>query len=363
MVKIMHIINNLNVGGAESLLLNICDGLKKRNPVVDFVVVILEDKRALAAKFKEKGIRIICLDILSKNIGPFYKIKKILNVIKQEKPTIVHTHLLISDLFGQIAAFLAGIKYRVCTIHNMELKRDLGDWKSRKITSLLSTHLIAVSKCAKQFCVDKKLYPKRKMSVIYNAPSFEYDLKKPKCLPKKNSSIRLINVGRLFDQKGQIYLLEAMKQLEKHTQKISLEIYGTGPYLEKFNDFVMENNLQNTLLMGLSNNVKSVLEKSDIFVASSLWEGFHIAIVEAMSVGLPIILTNIPPHRELLENIPDYPLFVEPGNSRAISEAIKRLILSPELYNELSKKCYERSKDFSISKMVQNYNSFYKSLE
>jgi len=358
-IKILQIINDLNRGGAETLLLNICKGLLYNYEEFEFKVAILREKRYLEGDFVKSGVTVNCLYLDKKN--PFRKIVALYNEIIKYSPDVVHTHLLFANRFGLFVAFLAGVKKRICTIHNMEKPRDFQGKLTRIMTSLFATHIITVSDSVKKFCVENKIYSARKMYRIYNAPGFSTTVKVPKEFDKSKSEIKLINVGRLSKQKGQMYLIRAMNQL-KSMFSVTLDIYGEGEeenVLRNEIDTIKNEKIQ---LRGNSLHVDKILSNADIFISPSLWEGFNMSVVEAMNMGVPTILTSIPPHLELLKEIENYPLFVSPESSNDIVKAIKLLIDSPDLYKTISEQLIFQSKKFTILELITNYNNFYKSL-
>lgn len=363
----MHFINNLNRGGAEILLLNICKGLLQKYSGYEFKIVILEDRQCLTPEFEKSGIEVICLNVIGSGfvdslIGRFQKIIKSYQTIKRYNPDIVHTHLLLSDRFGLIAAFLAGVKNRICTVHSMERKRDIQDKISRFITTLFATKIITVSNSAKKFCINNKMYPKKKLYTICNAPGFTPKNILPKKFILQKEHFRIINVARFVEEKGQIYLINAIKELNNFEYKFELEIYGHGSLEKVLREEVAKQNITNIFFKGITSNIQAELKRADIFIASSLWEGFNMALVEAMSMGIPVIATNIPPHQELFQDTRDYPFLIETANSQGIVKAVLSLLASPDLYLELSIKCLEQAKRYSLDKMLKNYDTFYKTI-
>jgi glycosyltransferase involved in cell wall biosynthesis len=85
------------------------------------------------------------------------------------------------------------------------------------------------------------------------------------------------------------------------------------------------------------------------------------SIVEGMCAGIPLILSDIPPHREILRNVEDFS-FVRNSSPIEIAKIFKRLISDKSYYSYVSEKMIERSHDFSLQKMIAKYNAFYRSV-
>lgn len=135
------------------------------------------------------------------------------------------------------------------------------------------------------------------------------------------SGFKFINIGRLTEEKGQWFLIRSFRKvLDKH-EDTKLIILGDGELKDDLNDFIKNMNLEkNVFLLGNQENVFPLLKNSDCFVFSSLWEGFPMTLIEAMSMELPIVSTDcktgpresLSPDIKLDEKI-EYPHFGEYG--------------------------------------------------
>ncbi len=356
---IVHVINNLNRGGAETLLLNICKEVKKKEASVDFRIILLENLSYLADDFKSAGIPFEVLPFKSTNF--FHNVSVLTKRLKELKPVAVHSHLLRSDRIALISAFLAGIKYRYTTIHSMIPSSNRYDAFARLMTTVFATKLIAVSNSARLYSQKNHLYPLRKITLIYNAPGF-----KPSRTPtakQLSGKRKLVNVGRLHIEKGQVYLIRAIRNLADKGIECSLKILGDGdqrPYIESE---IAELNLSKHVeLVGITNNVEKYLNEADFFVASSLSEGLPLAQIESLMVGLPLVATSIPTHKEILskDDKETKILLCNPNDAESLTEAITSDIsLTPDEYHEESLRALRIGDLFSLDKMVDQYSRLY----
>jgi glycosyltransferase involved in cell wall biosynthesis len=108
--------------------------------------------------------------------------------------------------------------------------------------------------------------------------------------------------------------------------------------------------------MIMPDEIPSFLRTLDVFCVPSRWEGFGVAFLEAMASGLPIIASDIPPHKELMDNAG---ILIPPENEDLFRSTLKRLIDSPDLRKILGKKALERVKVFSIATTVRKYETLF----
>lgn len=171
--------------------------------------------------------------------------------------------------------------------------------------------------------------------------------------PEQGSLI--VACGRLVEQKGFTYLLQAFANLP-NSYKAHLWILGEGP---------LENQLkrQATVLqcfervkfLGFQPNPRAYMQMADVFVLSSLWEGFGNVIVEAMSTGVPVVATNCPHGpSEIIESGVNG-LLVPPANQDALKNAIGEILNNKKLRERLSQEGQKRSKDFLANRIAMQY--------
>ena len=152
---------------------------------------------------------------------------------------------------------------------------------------------------------------------------------------QSNNKINLISVGRLHFQKGYDRLIQAIKKLEKDKlmDNISLEIYGDGPDQENLKKLVKDLNLTETIkLQGRTNNPYNKIKNSDLFILSSIYEPFGLVIVEAMTLGIPVLATSNSATSELINNNKNG-LIVD-NSVEGIYIGLKKIIKDSKLINK-----------------------------
>jgi glycosyltransferase involved in cell wall biosynthesis len=178
---------------------------------------------------------------------------------------------------------------------------------------------------------------------------------------KENNFFIILSIGRLIDVKNPTCLLKAFKNCGIKNSK--LIFIGNG-YLK--NSLVNASKCyKNVEFTGLikRNEVYKYLQKADLFVSTSKVEGLPISVLEAMANSCPVILSDIPPHREIAEFLDFIPL-LDPNNIKEFSEEIlKYSKMLPRKRKEMGKKCRKLvEKRFSLNIMLKKYEELYSRL-
>jgi len=170
--------------------------------------------------------------------------------------------------------------------------------------------------------------------------------------------IRLISVGRLVSQKDFSTIIYSFSSVQSKFNNVKLMIIGEGELKNTLMGMSKKLKIDNKIkFIGWKNSVDKYLKASDIFIFSSLIEGFGSVIIEAMSYGLPVISTDTSyGPREILNN-GNYGILVPIGNIKKMGKAIIDLITNKNLYARMSKKSIERTKYFTIDKMLNKYKT------
>lgn len=376
MVKVLYLYESLRLGGgAEQLLLTTLKYLD-RNKFTPLVYAIGVNGK-IGEKIEKSGITVRALNKkihLSNSIDIIYNLVQIL---RKENPDILHTNLFFSNIYGRIAAKIAGIKLVVTSLHNPDYTyENNGKWtfKIRKAidkytAKLCNTVFIAVSEFVKKD-FEKQLGFKN-IKVIYNCVDAPYFKKiyiskieeKREEIGLKKDDIVLLNVGRLHPQKGQIFLIEAFSLICKNNPKYKLIIIGSGLIGDRLKIKVNDLNLSDSVIfLKDREDVREIMSACDIFVFPSLYEGFGIALVEAMAVGMPVIAFDIESLREIIRNNIDGAL-VEKQNSVKLAEAIYAIAQDNERRHYLGKNAKKRTLEmFGVNTYIKKLENFYQDM-
>lgn len=305
------------------------------------------------------------------NIGLILELKR---EIQKEKPDIIHISGMQSAGFHcMIAAVLAGCKNRIITTHGFSGDAlDISNFKKfifnriiEPITLILATHVHGISEYTFSKEMVKK-YASNKRCYIYNLPPSKIELNQRgnirKTLGIRDDEIVFTTVSRIVFDKGYKDLAEAIHRL-RYINNIRFLIVGDGAYEELFrNQVIDEIKDEKVIMLGKRSDVMSILIESDVFVLPTLHENLGNVFLEASSVHIPSIGTNIGGVPEVIEDGVTG-ILVPPYNSKILSEAILKLYRKPELRREMGQKAYERlNSHFNSLKIAKQFDELYSSI-
>nr|HID58909.1 glycosyltransferase [Desulfobacterales bacterium] len=369
-IKIVHILKATGVCGTENHLLKLLPELDKRFNI--HVVLLLENNNPVAEfreRLKKSGIRVHTITI--RHHLDLLVIWKIYSTVKRIEPDIVHTHLIHGDLYGTIASRMAGVTRIVSSKHNPDpFRKNLLFRLLNKSISRYHRRVIAISDSLKDFLHETEGIDIEKITVIkygLDCKQAETDLGKSARIESLRSEFRIPddrviigNVARLIPQKGHLFLIEAFRRLVRDGLKIVLVIVGDGYLRERLEREVTRKGLEDSVFFtGFRSDAVRLIAGFDIFVFPSIWEGFGLVLLEAMSWRKPVVASNVGAIPEIVVD-GETGILVKAYDISDLKEAMRRLVESSETRNYMGRKGYERLlSQFSVEKMVKKTESIY----
>lgn len=259
---------------------------------------------------------------------------------------LVHSHGYFADIMGMPLCKILKIPH-ISTSHGfISSDRNLKIYNFLDRSSLrFCDKVIAVSEGIKEDLIENGIN-ESKIIVIQNAVQnsynpdyfFESRLNKRKLIRMNEEEYVVGYVGRLSDEKGLEYLIGAGLILKEKGEAFKILIIGDGPKREELENLVREKGLEKEVIFtGFQDDVEKWLAALDVFVLPSLTEGTPMALLEAMSLGIPVVATHVGGVPQVIENGVNG-FLIEPANSRALVEKIKVLRENPALRKEMSVK-------------------------
>lgn len=334
-----------------------------------------------ALKFKEKGYNVFVvtskgspldnrcaeagINVLHANAGDLsflnpFKYSSLIRFYKREQiDTVVFSSS--QDLkLGGISAKRAGVK-TIAYLRGLAVVIK-GSAINKYLFKSVLTHIIANSEETKRTIL-KNLHtviPEEKIRVVYHGIDLkDFDDKatgRLAAVPRKEGKIILGNLGRLTKQKGQKYLIELAKKLKEKGVDFELFIAGDGDLKDELQQLIDQNNLNNEVtLLGFVRETEQFIQSIDIFLLSSIWEGFGFVIVEAMAGKKPVVCFDITSNPEIIADgktgyLVDYP------NIDQFSDKVIELIKDEKLRKNFGEKGRERAENlFEINDRITEF--------
>jgi len=357
-MKILYIITKSEAGGAQTHVAELCKYFSNKGNTVG---VLSYPGGWLQTEVEKMGIKFFANNYFSNSLNPVRIIKAYLEtkkVIKEFKPDLVHCHSSAAGAYGRLA-----VRNKIRTLYTAHgWGFNIGvpffqKWIAILIEKYLSGYtskIICVSDFVKNLGLKFRIAPEDKFVVIKNGVLVKEI--NPRSIDKK---VRIVFVGRLAEPKDPLLLLEAVNKI-KDKSLFEVSIVGDGKKRIECENFIKEKHLVNVKIFGELDllEVDKLLQDSDIFVLISKWEGLPLTILEAMSVGLPVVVSNVGGISEVVNT--ENGILVE-NKVDDIEQALVELIQNRGLRLKMGESGYEKVKQsFSLGKMLEELEYIYK---
>lgn len=298
-MRVAQIIDSLKTGGAQKLQVTFARAA--RSLEIEICVISLNDTvdRTIACELKYLGVEVIEFPA-GKVIDPL-RVKALAAVLNSRRVNVIQTHLTSANITGCLAGWMAGIP-TVATLHSAGVDRKLVPIHRRFLESAVlrtaASRVVAVGRMVAE--ANRKRMLGKQIDVIHNAvpplPALSDEERRQirKTLTGDALVPLFISVGRLSLPKAYPDLLMAFQLVHRSRPDAVLLIAGDGMLKQKLQEQIEQLGLkQNVFILGLRDDVPRLLAASDVYVSSSHWEGLPVAVLEAMSAGLPVIATAV----------------------------------------------------------------------
>lgn len=370
MKKVLFFIPNLMHGGAEKVLINLVNNLDKDKYDITLQTIFDEgvNKKYLNNDIKYKYV----FKNLFRGSTTLFKLFKpeflYRNLIKDEYD------IVISYLEGPTARIISGCPHdskKISWIHiemtdTKKLSKGFRNVKEAKKCYSKFDKIICVSNNVKEEFSNISDIDSDNMNVLYNTNESDYILEKSKEIVEDikfdTNTINICSVGKIVETKGYDRLARVHKRLKEENLNYHIYILGIGEDQKKIEKYLADNNLENRFtFIGFRDNPYKYVSKCDLFVCSSLREGFSTSITESLIVGTPVVSTLCSGAHELLGVNNEYGIVVE-NSEDGIYEGLKTLLHNPDLLNYYKEKAKERGRLFSKEKTIKAVENMIDSL-
>lgn len=295
--KLVYIIPNLGTGGAEKLVLELSNHIDKT--LFEVCIVVFYNQKEDTHNYDYLISKNIKIYFLNKKPGfdfsMFFKLTKLLKTLK---PDIIHSHL---DTLLYLIPSLTKKRKVFFTIHNTPSDEATGLQKFIRLYCFKCRNVVPIAISKTLALKTQKYYNlHRNVPTIDNGISLSNEVKQVS--KKENENFIFINVSSFKPAKDHITLLKAYKEFHKMHKNSELWLLGDGDLRTNIMEYIKNNSIEGVTLYGNVSNVYDYLLKADVFLLTSLYEGLPLCLLEALSVGLPIVSTNVGGICDIIEN-------------------------------------------------------------
>lgn len=376
-MKVLYILDTINVGGAETSLIEIA----KHFITIEPVFVHIYKGEILKYKLIDAGIKVYSINIEEK-YGYKNAIAELKKIYELESPDLIHSTLYRSDMLARkmkshypniplVGSFVTNsytsLRYKKKPIL-LRVKLYMA-YLQDKISSKKVDLYISNSETIKRLEGKALGVSPDKIKVIYRGR----DIKKFDGISREKIDIIekkfnltgknvLLNVSRLIERKGQLDLIKIMPDIIREFPNTILVIAGEGTFRKRLEREISILNLTNhVFLIGRFSNIPELLQIANLFVYPSYLEGLPGALIEAMMASKIIVNSDIGENLECVEN--DTSLTYPVGNTEKLKHSILEVLKYPKTYRPLKTKARELAiKKFSIENISKSYEDTYREL-
>jgi glycosyltransferase involved in cell wall biosynthesis len=349
-VRVAHIHRIRGISGSERHLLTLLPGLAERG--IEPVFLGLDDPASEPEPFYREldaeRVRVPCPRDLDPALS--WRVRRELRGLR---PDVVHTHLVHADVYGALGS--GGVPL-VSTKHNDDRFR-LGPFRyvERALTRR-AARVIAITEALRQFCVDRVGLPAAKIEVIrYGLDALPGPWGENVEVPVPEGARVLLCVGRLAEQKGIDVAIRALARIRQREPAAVLVVLGEGPERARAEALAGEG----VYLPGRVGDVASWYRRAEMLVHPARWEGFGLALLEAMVAGKPVVATRVSSAPEIVLD-GETGLLVPPDDPDALAEAALALLGDPARAAVMGHAGLARARrEFSVAQMAERTAAVY----
>lgn len=381
---VCHLLNRVNVGGAENLVVHLSSiHAQQGNPSH---VIVMTEPGPLSPRF-DKGVHLHYLGFQRSSIrNPFRFVASIFKgyrllsqVLKKEGIQVLQTHMQDTNLWGFVMQ-LTGKCRTVFTVHsNRFISYNTGTRFGKWVTinsyrSMTKSHgtMVAVSPEVKNSLID---FLGLSAKTSQNVQSIENGIPMPKTLtPHESANIRadfgilenetwVVAAGRFAEPKNFSCLLRSGAWLAEQNYPTKILIAGDGPQRKELENLIQHFSLERIVhLPGNIDNLDKVMASADVFAIPSLWEGLPLVLLEAMAAGLPVVGSNAKGIADIITHGENGLLF-EINDHVDLGKSIIKLAENPHLQRLLGGAAKDLAqRQFNITKVYEKYLIIYERL-
>lgn len=363
-MKVLHLLDSVNRGGAEVLALDVCRNAKKNGLDLSFLAT---GEGTLFEDFKNSGVDFF--HFKRKLPIDFGVIRKLRKLLKERQIDVVHAHQAVEGIHAFFATI--GTKTKLVLTHHGFIPDKKNLYSLKFLLPKVSANIVVSEALLQWYETETSLqFPKKNTHIIYNGVDekrlqiAENTLKKELGLAEKDLLFGMIANFYNAPRKDQITVCQALPKVFGEKENAYFAFVGgykdAENYYEECKKLCKSNGLDKRIFfLGTREDISNVLNSLDVFVLSSLHEGMPISILEAMLAKIPCVLSDIEPNLEISKN-GEFAEIFQTQNANDLAEKMLKIIDKKDVLAENAK--IFADENFSIEKHSEKLKMLYNSL-
>lgn len=374
-MKILQVIPNLLKGGAQRLVIDICNELINYNDVECMLLVLTNSKNEF--HHISKNIKIVYINVTF-NLSVFKKsnidINEYEKIVNEFRPDIIHSHLYFAELIchentRKNITYVSHFHDNMQQLSNLKVRNIFSKnvmihfyEKQRLLTKYNQTNKIFLTISNDSDYYAKSIFPKNlasKVIKLKNAINHSLFIN-PDYKKLNKKQITLINVGNLLKKKNQIFIIDIVKYLLLKGYNANLTLLGEGScrneIINRARSLQIEKNI---IMLGAIDDVQNFLWESDFYIHSAKYEPFGLVLIEAMASKTPIISFNGKGNQDIIINN-ETGFLINSLDAKVFGDILIKLHHDKKLYDDIVEKAYNFSKNYDIKEYSLKLLNIYK---
>ena len=361
-IKVLIITSRADFGGGPKHIYSLINELKSK---IDFTIACPKDYPYFDLYSKIVGSNNIA-EIPHRKFNLSYLLS-LINFVKKNKIRIIHSHGKGAGIYSRLLSLFTG-KITVHTFHGIHID-EYNSFKrflylsAEKILSIFTKRVVSVSNSEKNRVIELKIANKKKIMKIENG--IEIDKNKVVKFNPKINVFDIISISRFDFAKNSNLLIPICKELNSIDPKFNyaINILGDGELKDIFEQKIISNELTDKIkLLGTQIDISDILINSFCYISTSKWEGMPLSVIEAMSVGLPIIATNVTGNKDVVINNVNGFLY-DINNPKEAAEYIIKIAKDFKIWERFSKASKEMAENnYSAKRMADETFELYNNI-
>jgi glycosyltransferase involved in cell wall biosynthesis len=361
--RVLLVIDELDIGGTEQQIVELVRSLP-RERYVPIVCCFRPGRKA--QEIASLGVRVVHVPKRSR-VDPRLVVA-LARLMRAERIDIVHTFLIGANLWGRIAAVLAGVPAVIASERNVDIWEELLKRQLGRLLATVTHRIVANADAVRRYLISRGLDPRRVVT-IHNGVEldrFERPLDTValrRSLGVAPDDVLAAVVARLEPQKGHDTIIEAAAALRERWPRLRFLFVGGGSRETELPALVARRGLADRILFtGFRTDSPDLIRAADLSVLVSTKEGLSNTLLESLAAGRPVVASHVGGNPEVVS--PEVGFLVPPRDPAALAQALTSLLADPAAAARMGAHGRERvRRDFSVQRMVSETAALYDAVE